>query len=101
MLYSQGNGMESTNWNTAGGGQAGYSIEDFATNGVDAYNACCYCMWGGFLPPLSITLYVSLNGTDSNSCTSPTLACRTIKSALTKATNIVATDITIKVAEGE
>ncbi len=100
-LYPQNNGMVTAGWDATGGGQYGYSIEAGATNGVDAYSACCYCMWGGAPTPRSITYFVSLSGKDSNSCTSPNLACRTIKSALSKAKTIVATDITIKVAEGE
>ena len=100
-MYLQKNGMESTGWTVTGGGKYGLSIEDGAKDGVDAYSACCYCMWSGAPTPLSKTYFVSLSGKDTNSCTSPILACRTIKSALTKAKAAVATDITIKVAEGQ
>ena len=101
MLYSQSNGMESPNWDITGRGKDGENIEDSARDGVDAYGACCYCLWNGPPTPVSKTYYVSLSGIDSNSCTSAGQSCRTIKSALTKAKNIVATDITIIVGEGE
>jgi hypothetical protein len=94
--------METGGWDTTGGGKDGYSIEDYAKDGVDAYSACCYCMWSGAPTPRSITLYVSLNGKDSNPCTSRASACRTIDIALTRArTPVKNTDITIIVQEGE
>ena len=93
--------MQSPSWKTTGRGKNGESIEDSARDGVDAYGACCYCMWNGPPTPASRTYYVSLTGKDSNSCTMAGQSCRTIKSALTKAKNIQATDITIKVEEGK
>ena len=100
-LYSQNNGRETAGWKTTGGGKNGWSIEDYAKDGVDAYSACCYCMWDGAPTPLSRTYFVSITGKNSNGCNSPNQACRTIKGALSRAKTAVATDITIKVAEGQ
>jgi hypothetical protein len=75
-------------------------IEDYASDGIDAYSACCYCQWDGYPTPKSQEYFVSAAGNDSNTCLSSTTSCATIKSALVKAKYSMTTDITINIAEG-
>ena len=93
--------METSGWRNSGGGKEDLMIEDYASNGVDAYSACCYCQWDGSPAPKSQEYYVSKGGKDSDTCLGTTTSCATIKSALTKAKNAMATDITINIAEGD
>jgi len=87
-------------WFDTGGGKEELMIEDYASNGVDAYSACCYCQWSGSPTPKSQEYYVSKGGKDTSTCLGTTTSCATIKSALTKANDAMATDITINIAEG-